>query len=222
MKRRASGLCQATGLLVSFGWLCGAALAADASAPAGKADQELDEVLVTGARVVRKPEKIIAWLNRLVGRFSYEGHVELRGDGASPRREAASGEGKCVPYGPSVHCTVQVVWPEMRGSNGEALPGGVSTLAPAMVMYGMDLNYLNVLSMQVDNRGMADSGVGDLRGDTLTTTTPCADLPGNCKRVSRIEARPDGKLIRMQIDIEQDARRVARYAFVLRRVEPGK
>lgn len=210
------------GLLVPLACLCGTVIAADATAPAAQTDQELDEVLVTGARVIRRPEKIIAWLNRLVGRFSYEGYVELGGDDASPRREAASGQSKCVPYGPSVHCTVQVVWPEMRDSNGEALPGGVSTLAPAMVMYGMDLNYLNVLSMQVDNRGMADSGVGDLRGDTLTTTTPCADLPGDCKRIARIEARPDGKLIRMQIDIEQDARRVVRHAFVLRRVEPGK
>lgn len=209
-------------LLVSLACLCGAANTVDAAAPATRSDQELDEVLVTGARAVRNPDAILGWLKRLVGQFSYDGYVELDGDGAAPRRETASGASKCILFGPSVQCTVQVVWPEMRDSDGAALPGGVSTLAPAMVMYGMDLNFLAVHSMQVDNRGMADSGMGNLRGNTLTTTTPCADLPGECRRISRIEARPDGKLIRMQIDIEQDARRVIRYAFTLRRVEARK
>ncbi len=110
----------------------------------------------------------------------------------------------------------------MHGSNGEDLPGGVSTLTPAMAIYAVDLNYLGIQSLHVDSRGMADSGLGYLDGNTLTTTTACVDLPGDCKRISRIEARPDGKLIQMQTDIEQDEKRVIRYSFVLRRLEPAK
>lgn len=207
-------------LLVTAAWLSGTSIAAAADAPAAvEPDEELEEVLVSGARAIRNPERILAWLNRLVGHFSWEGYVELGSDGAPGGRQVVTGASKCVSYGPAVHCAMQVNWPEVHGSNGEDLPGGVSTLAPAMAMYALDMNHLAVNSMQVDNRGMADSGQGYLRGNTLTTTTACVDLPGKCQRISRIDARRDGKLIQMQVDIERDGKRVVRYAFVLNRME---
>jgi hypothetical protein len=192
----------------------------------GAPDQELDEVLVTGQRArvkrVRDPKGLAAWLNRLRGDFTYEGEVELGGEDAPGDRQAASGVGRCSAYGPAVNCMVQVTWTEMRGSNGEDLPGGVSTLTPAVSIYAVDLNFLAIQSLQVDSRGRADSGLGYLAGDTLTTITPCVELPGDCRRISRIEAQSDGKLIRMQIDIEQDEQRVVRYSFVLRRQESAR
>jgi hypothetical protein len=91
-----------------------------------------------------------------------------------------------------------------------------------MIVYALDLNYLGIQFLHVDSRGMADSGLGYLTGDTLTTTTDCVDLSGDCKRISRIEARPDGKRIQMQIDIEQDGTRLVRYTFVLRRQDRAR
>jgi hypothetical protein len=113
---------------------------------------------------------------------------------------------------------MQVVWPDMKFEDGTEIPGGISTLVPAMTLYGMDANFLGVRYLQVDNRGTGDGGLGYLRGNTLSTSTPCMDLPGDCKRTTRINAQSDGKLIRMDIDIEIDAFRVMRSQFVLRRV----
>lgn len=199
---------------------------ASASQAANAPDQELDEVVVTAKRSastrrIRDPAGLTAWLNRLRGEFTYEGLIELGSEDA-PRRRTVSGASRCGAYGPSVSCVLHVSWQEVHGSDGEEVPGGVSTLAPAMAVYAVDLNYLGIQFLQVDSRGMADSGLGYLTGDTLTTTTACVHLEGECKRISRIEARPDGKLIRMQTDIEQDEKRVVRYTFVLRRQEPAK
>lgn len=72
--------------------------------------------------------------------------------------------------------------------------------------------------MLVDNLGMAHGGLGEMRGNTLTTTTPCVDLPGKCRRVSRVTAQPDGKAVRMEIDIERDSIRVAHQVFDLQRL----
>ncbi len=215
--------------LLALAWLPATAIAAAANAPdkADAPDQELGEVLVTGKKSkstkrIRNPVSLTAWLNRLRGQFIYEGTVEVGSEGAPRRRRVATGASRCDAFGPSVNCVVQVTWQEMHGSDGEDLPGGVSTLAPAMVIYALDMNYLAIQSLHVDSRGMADSGLGYLAGDTLTTTTDCVDLPGDCKRISRIEAQPDGKLIRMQTDIEQDEKRVVRYTFVLRRQDAAK
>jgi hypothetical protein len=215
-------------LLALVLWLPAAAIAAaaNASGATNAPDPDLAEVVVTAKRInakrIRSPTGLAAWLNRLRGDFIYEGNVELGSEDAIPRRQTVSGASKCGAYGPSVICIVQVTWPEMHGSDGEGIPGGVSTLAPAMVTYAVDMNYLGIQFLHVGSTGMADSGMGYLAGDTLTTTTACVDLPGDCKRISRIEAPPDSKVIRMQTDIEQDEQRVVRYTFVLRRKEPAK
>jgi hypothetical protein len=215
-------------LLALVPWLPSAAIAAaaNASGATNAPDRDLNEVVVTGKRInakrIRSPTGLAAWLNRLRGDFTYEGSVELGSEDAIPRERTVSGASKCGAYGPSVICIVQVTWEEMHGSDGEDVPGGVSTLAPAMVTYAVDMNYLGIQFLHVGSNGMADSGMGYLAGDTLTTTTACVDLPGDCKRISRIEAQPDGKVIRRQTDIEQDEKRLVRYTFVLRRKDPAK
>lgn len=190
-------------------------------------DEELDEIVVTGAKRVRKPEALIAWLRRLVGQYTYEGYVDVRSDGAPSGRQPVKGVGDCVGFGPApgVQCVLKVIWPEVHGPEGKEVPGGVSSLAPAMILYGLDPDYLGIRYMQLDNKGLADSGQGYLRGDTLTTKAPCVDIPGNCTRTTQIDAQGDGKVIRMQIDIEKDEQRLVRFMFVQHRLaqqtQPG-
>lgn len=191
------------------------------TAPAVGELEELDEVEIRGVRKNRKPSALISWLRRLVGQYRYEGYVDLRDrEGGQLGRQPVRGASDCVPFGeaPGVLCSMQVVWPQTRGAAGEEIPGGVSTLLPAMILYGMDPDYLAIHYLHVDNRGMGDSGHGYLYGDTLRTKMPCTDLPGKCERVTSITAEGDGRLVQMQIDINQDEVRVVRYLFALHRV----
>jgi len=124
------------------------------------------------------------------------------------------------PFGtaPGVQCTIQVAWPEVQGADGAAVPGGTSSLVPAMTLYGLDPDFLGIHYLEVDSKGMANAGHGYVWGDTLLTTTACVDMPGKCQRVTRINAHPDGKLVETRIDIEVDARRQVRFMFVQRRM----
>ena len=183
--------------------------------------EELDEVLVTSAKASRKPSEIISWMRRLVGQFTYEGHVDLGGRDNPEDQQAVRGKGDCVPFGPApaVLCEIKVNWPKVRIESGEQIPGGVSNLNPAMILYGFEPDELGVRYMQVDSNGIAEpGGVGLIIGDTLTSRAPCVNRPGNCQRVARITAEPDLKVIDMRIDFEVDYRRVLGYRFQLRRV----
>jgi hypothetical protein len=187
-------------------------------------DLELSEVVVSGAHIKadRNPQNIVNWLKRLVGQFRYTGFVQLSGDGVSPLLLVVDGGSDCRAFGraPGVHCELNVRWPETRGGEGQEVPGGISTLTPAMVEYGLDSDHLGIRFMQVDSKGYADSGQAYLVGDTLTTTMPCVGLGENCQRVTRINAHPDLKIIEMQVEIEKDSERRARLRFVLNRVGP--
>ncbi len=191
-----------------------------ATGPDDERDDELDEIVVTGTRRNRKPQALIEWLRRLVGRFAYEGYVELQTDDARPVRQPVTGYADCVGFGPApgVQCDMRITWPELRGPNGEELVGGVSSLAPAMTLFGLEVNYLAIRYLQLDSRGLANGGWGYLQGDTVTTREPCVDIPGNCRRITHISARADGKLIQTQVDIEVDGKRLVRFMFVQRRV----
>jgi len=198
--------------------------AAIAAAPANRApppDQELDEVTVSGNRIkpIRNMRTILEWLVRLVGQHRYEGFVELSPGGVAQARQPVRGVGDCVRFGiaPGVQCSVAIRWPETKGADGEEIVGGVSTLNPAMILYGLDPDRRGIHFLQVDQRGIADGGVGYLMDDVLTTTAPCEGIPGNCQRTTRIDAEPEGKFIQMQVDIERDGVRVARFHFDMTR-----
>lgn len=220
-----------TGMNSLAGWMVGLTLvlpgAAWAASPAAtpqaakEPETELSEVLVQGTRT--KPERnlqvVIEWLRRLVGQFRYQGNVELRGpDGKPLARQNVSGKSDCVAFGlaPGVQCSVKVQWPEFKGADGAAVVGAVSTLQPAMILYGLDPDKRGIHFLQVDNKGVADGGVGLLLGDTLTTKAPCEGIPGNCQRTTKITAKEDGSLITTVTDIEQDGVVVARYNFLMR------
>lgn len=210
-----NAICIAAALL-PFGVILAAA---PQPSPGGEQDEELEEVIVSGtAKIVRSPRALRSWLKRLVGQHSYGGYVELGGEGVPQERRLVSGAGNCIPLDEiAVHCEIRIRWPDVKAADGAGLPGGVSALAPAIILYGLDPTNQGIRSLLVDSLGMAHGGLGELRGNTLTTSTPCVDLPGKCSRVSRVVAQPDGK-IRMEIDIELESTRVARHVFDLERV----
>jgi hypothetical protein len=111
--------------------------------PASATDQveeELDEVLIDGRRPSRKASEIISWMRRLVGQFTYDGHVDLAGQGNPDDQQPAQGYGDCVPFGPApaVQCEIRVSWLEVRAENGESIPGAVRELDRQLPAGGAD------------------------------------------------------------------------------------
>lgn len=224
--RWASGYALAAALLAS-----GSAHAADpARGPAAVSeerrlpDEELDEALIEGRnKPVRDAQKVIDWLARLVGQFTFEGQVDLQGKSNPEDRRDVQGSGVCIGFGPApaVHCELKVRWPEARGAAGEEIPGGTSNLDPAMLLFGFEPDRIGIRYMLVDSKGIAEGAMGLLiTGDTLESRAPCVNIPAPCQRTTRITARPDLQTIRMQIDIERDGVKALGYSFVMQRL-PG-
>lgn len=188
---------------------------------------ELDEVVITNKEIAKDPKDMSAWLKLLVGKFTYEGYVDLCGKGNARDQRPVSGKSDCLASGvtPNVHCTVNVRWPAARGENGTPVRGGVSTLTPAMVIYSLENRHLpdirvnrwGLMFMQVDNKGVGEWASGDLVGDTFTSREPCVDIPGNCQKITRITAAPDSDEITMVVDVKINGDRVQRQAFLLHR-----
>ena len=200
----------------------GAALAADAqpaAAPVESASPELGEVVVSAETPTRKVADLIPWLRRLVGQYTIDGQVDLGGQGSQEDRLAVRGIGICVGFGvaPGVQCEVNIRWPVVRAADGQPLPGGVSTLAPAMILYGLEPDEIGIRFMQVDNRGHAEGGVGFVTGDTASFTTACSDVLVGCRRITRITAVPEGEVLDVQVDTELDYRLVTRLRFQMHR-----
>jgi hypothetical protein len=203
--------------------------ASPANAPATPATQDsrppdelLDEALVQGRlKPVSEPQKVIDWLARLVGRFTFEGLVDLHGKGDPEDQREILGSGDCVGFGPApaVQCELKVRWPEVRGAAGEGIPGGISNLDPAMMLFGFEPDRIGIRYMLVDSKGIAEGALGMLiTGDTLESRMPCVNMPAPCQRLTRITASPDLKTIRMQIDIERDGIKALGYSFVMQRL----
>jgi hypothetical protein len=186
------------------------------------ADMELDEAVVQGNRLkpTRDPQKIVNWLKLLAGQFRYEGVVELQADAGTGAERQAQGSADCTPFGlaPGVHCELRVTWPGARGVDGAEVPGGTPTLLPAMIQYGLNPDNIGIRFLLVDNKGLAHYGQGYLVSDTLTTTTPCSELPGNCQRITRVTPSVDGMTVDMQFEVEVDFQNLFRYRFQLHRV----
>jgi hypothetical protein len=199
-----------------------AASPAPRESPAAAPDklQELSEVLVSGEKPTRKVAELIPWLRRLLGQYTYEGYVDLGGKGNPDDQRRVRGVGLCVGFGvaPGVQCEINVRWPEARGPDGEEIMGGVSPLAPAMILYGLEPDDLGIRYLQVDNRGLAEGATGFIIRDTATFRTPCVDVPEGCQRITRITAEQDSKLIEMQVDTEVNYELAMRYRFQLTRV----
>jgi hypothetical protein len=185
-------------------------------------DLELDEAVVQGNRLkpTRDPQKIVNWLKLLVGQFRYEGDVEIQVEDANRTARPVKGAADCTAFGraPGVHCAIRVTWPDVNGSEGFAAHGGVSPLSPAMIQYGLDPDHLGIRFLLVDNQGLSHYGQGYLVNDTLTTTSPCPDMLGDCQRITQITPSIDGMTVAMQFEVQRDFQNVMRYRFQLHRL----
>lgn len=221
------GLVRLAGSALVFLWLgaqpgfaASPAEAADAPAAGEKKYEELSEVVVSGARPTRKVADVIPWMRRLLGQYAIEGYVDLRGKGDPADRRPVKGWGVCVGFGvaPGVQCEIDVRWPTTSLAE-ELVMGGASTLAPAMMLYGLEPDEIGVRYLQVDNRGLAEGASGGIIGDTATFRAPCADVAEACQRVTRIIAQSESKQIDMQVDTEIFYELAMRYRFQLTRVK---
>jgi len=113
--------------------------------------------------------------------------------------------GDCLGFvtGPGVQCVINVTWQRLSWNavgNGPWSP----TLAPAMILYGVDPDELGIRYLQVDNLGIADSALGSLNGDTVVFRMSCVNQDADmrsCTRDVRMSVSPDGRTIRMAIDV---------------------
>lgn len=181
--------------------------------------------MVSGVRPSRSATHIASWLRRLPGRFTVDGHVDLGGKGNPRDRLPVRGVVDCEGFGymPAVSCDLNIDWPASQGQGAEEIPGGVSTLAPAILQLAFEVDRIALRYMMVDSQGTAEAGRDYLRGNTFSATSDCIGIPRSCKRVMRVNARPDGQLVQMQIDIIRGSRLALRYQFVLHRTQgtPG-
>lgn len=222
------------------------AAAADAAAPASqqapRADEELSEVVVEGQRVIqRKPQQSFDWLARLVGEFTIDGYVHPTPGDTSSDLQDVHGHALCVGFGiaPGVQCELRVRWPDATGPDGSEVPGGVSTLDPAVMLFGFnlgthvdvmygaplrpgeapDMDTYTIAHMMIDNKGVAEGGAGYRMGtDTMTSRSPCVAIPVDCERVVVIAVPADLQTVEMRIDLEIKKALAMRYKFVMHRV----
>lgn len=142
---------------------------------------ELDQVTVEGRRErQRKPQQSFDWLARLVGEFTIHGSIQSYPHGASGDPSEARGHALCVGFGvaPGVLCNLQVRWSEAKDAGGGPVPGGISTLDPAVMLFGFNLgahadpmrsnghyapsdpDSYTIAHFLVDNTGVAEGGAG--------------------------------------------------------------
>lgn len=171
----------------------------DIAEPAAPLTPEMRE-----ARRVQMAVDMDVWLRRLEGRFRIEGVFIIDAVPLEPRR--AKGMEDCITIGPGagMQCVINVVWDEDYGADGQSGQTGVSSMAPALIEYGFDPVASKVRSLQVDNQSLAEPSAGNLRGETVSYSTRCANTPAAqlCQRVTRIYMPADRSYIRLTIDVE--------------------
>jgi len=240
-------------LLLALPYPASAAEAA-ASEPATQAqlrDQQLGEVLVEGRRSkprhpsFKEYQQPFDFLARLVGQFYVEGSVDLHALGKREDLRAVSGRAECVGFGvaPGVQCELRIRWPGTTGPNDEQIPGGISTLNPAVMVFGFESadatlrprgigmparpgdtdepQQPGISWILVDSKGVAETAVGEMATpDTLRSRSKCTAIPGNCERVALITAQPDLQVVDMNIDLLIDQQKAVSFVFALHRL-PG-
>lgn len=211
-------------------------------------DQQLSEVLVEGDR--SKPKKPtfeeyqepFNFLARLAGQFYVEGSVDLHAQGRSEDQRAVSGRAECVGFGmgPGVQCELRIRWPGTTGPNNEEIPGGLSTLNPAVMLFGFesadatlrpagvglrsqpeDPRQPGISYILIDSKGIAERAVGEMATpNILRSRSKCTGIRGDCQRVALITARPDLKTVDINIDLVIDGEKAVSFFFELHRL-PG-
>ena len=214
------------------------------SAPRQVAPEPADEAVAREAKLA----EMDAWLRRLVGHFRFEGDIQVfvlgcdsHGPCMIPGLVCESflcflhlpspGVGDCINIGtgPGVHCVINVPWPE---SMLIPLPSGTEIydfrwparlLAPAMMLYGIDPDNLEIRYLLVDSKSISESVSGVLKGETVTFTTRCVNNPSTCRQTFSVRAPRSGRGIMMSMEIERlngygFYQKMAGYEFTLRRL----
>jgi hypothetical protein len=186
---------------------------------------------------VTEPAQIAEWLQRLTGRFKYDGMIQMGDCAQAPSAEGGpppppsdmcqgiTGKSDCVAVGagPGVQCILNVTWQDIFAvdyQNGTVREVMVSYLDPAMELYGLDPGIAGMSRQIVNNKGIAEAGSGRIKGNTGTFGAPCANSEElGCGRVVRIEARPDAKILWVWFSTKSPTEPETTYAVItLRRV----
>lgn len=189
--------------------------------------QELEEIVVVAKEDESYLRDLRAWLKRLVGEYSYEGYVDICGNGNPVDLRPVTGRADCIAISsaPTIQCTVDMRWPVAVQQNGQAAPGSEYNLVAAHVIYSVENRYLpeqqmnrwGLMSMQVDSKGTAEWASGALIGDSFVSKEPCVGMPGDCRKSMRITAERNSELVTMLIDTDVGEQRVMRQSLVLNR-----
>jgi hypothetical protein len=148
------------------------------------------------------------WMPRLAGTFRIEGSVELPGESGALKRVSILGKADCRRSG-GVECFLDMTW--------EQSPDARSAVHSATLMFAHDRAINGIRFMQVDDDGVAEGGSGLLSGDTLVTTSPCARIAGKCVSKLSVTAGSDPNLVKMELTMEVNGKRVGGHQLTLRR-----
>jgi hypothetical protein len=219
---------------------CTAALVSDS---AGAQPHAEPEISFKAIEPVTEPAQVEEWLRRLMGRFRYDGMVQMgdcaplppAGGGPPPPPsdlcQGITGKSDCVTIGtgPGLQCVLNVTWRDIYQfdfENGAAREIMVSYLDPAMELYGLEPGTLTMSRLLVNNKGLAENGRGSIKGYTAKFKSPCVNTvvsehAEECYRIVRIEAKPDARLLYMWLGIQIEPNPENTYAVMtLRRVTP--
>lgn len=155
------------------------------------------------------------------------------------------GTADCVSIGagPGIHCIFNIGWEDQFEVNMDPdagtigiwnLPGGVSYLNPSMLLLGLEPARQGLQGLLVDNKGLPEGASASVAGDRATLRVPCVNeralflamnpeksyerrSPATCDRITRIDARRDGKVVLVAIDIEINTQLVTQLQLTLRR-----
>jgi hypothetical protein len=148
------------------------------------------------------------WLKRLVGRYKFDGMIQLGGTSICPPAcEPIKGLGDCVAIGngPGVQCIFNAIWQDLvqvdfEAGTAEGPPGAVAYLDPAMLLFGLDPGASSVRNLLVNDKGLPEGGPGGIVNATVKFKAQCVNEEVGCERIMRIEAKPDANLVYMWID----------------------
>jgi hypothetical protein len=202
--------------------------------------EEPEEVASNASETVTSQKAMLAWLRRLVGRYTLDGYIDPCGSGYIREQRAVTGKADCIATSvtPDVHCKFNLSWPAAGKGSGATTPDNVSDIAPAQLLfsievplviktpfgtlippnyYGDGANHSGIVLVQVDNKDVGEYASGVLVNDTFLSTEPCMDKPGDCHRITRVTIKSEPGEIFMTVEVRTDGQRVTRQVFTLHR-----
>lgn len=155
------------------------------------------------------------------------------------------GTADCAPVGagPGIQCIFNIGWTDQFEVNMDPdkgtvgiwnLPGGISYLNPSMMLVGLEPASQGLHLLLVDNKGLPEAAPAQVAGDRATLRAECVNapvlfaamnpeksyerrLPDTCERITRIDAKPDGKVVHMAVEIQINRQMVTQLQMTLRR-----